>query len=138
VIRGIGLDMIEVARVRDAVARHGERFLRRIYAPIELESQRGDRDQYLAARFASKEAAMKALGTGFSSGVRWVDIQVRNLPSGQPVLDLTGAAAERARSLGVTASHLSITHTRELAAAMVVLEGSALPAAAPAKEGSEE
>lgn len=81
---------------------------------------------------------MKALGTGFSSGVRWVDIQVRNLPSGQPVLDLTGVAAERARSLGVTASHLSITHTRDMAAAMVVLEGSALPAMPSVKEGSEE
>ena len=105
--------------VRD---RHGERFLRRIYAPEEIETVRGNPDQFFAARFAAKEAAFKALGTGWNQGVRWVDVQVENLPSGQPVVHLAGGALERARELGATHSHISITHTAEYAAAQVILE----------------
>lgn len=90
---GIGIDIIEVARVRGVFERHGDRFLRRIYAPAEIQAERGNRDQYLAARFAAKEAAFKALGTGWSQGVRWADVEVRNLPSGQPVLHLFGGIA---------------------------------------------
>lgn len=119
---GIGIDIIEVARVRGVFERHGDRFLRRIYAPAEIEAERGNRDQYLAARFAAKEAAFKALGTGWSQGVRWADVEVRNLPSGQPVLHLFGGALQRAWDLGATHSHISITHTAEYAAAQVVLE----------------
>ena len=120
-IVGIGIDIIEVSRVRGVLERHGDRFLRRIYSPEEIESVRGNRDQYLAARFAAKEAAFKALGTGWNQGVRWVDVQVENLASGQPVVHLSGGALTRAQELGATHSHISITHTAEYAAAQVIL-----------------
>jgi holo-[acyl-carrier protein] synthase len=121
---GVGMDLIEVERVGESARRFGDRFLRRIYHPRELEQTRGTRVQYLAARFAVKEALMKALGTGFSAGVRWVDIEVQNLASGQPILVLHGRTAEIARSKGADQSHVSITHTAGHAAALVVLESS--------------
>ncbi len=119
---GLGIDLIEVERVGRTVERHGDRFMRRIFHPRELEQSRGDRVQYLAARFAVKEAAFKALGTGWAAGVRWVDVEVQNLASGQPVLLLHGAAAERARGLGAERMHVTITHTAGHAAAVVILE----------------
>lgn len=121
-IVGIGIDIIEVARVRGVRDRHGDRFLRRIYAPEEIESIRGNPDQYYAARFAVKEAIFKALGTGWNQGVRWVDVRVENLPSGRPVVHLAGGALLRARELGATHTHVSITHTAEYAAAQAILE----------------
>ena len=120
-IRGIGIDIIEVARVKEVLDRHGDRFLRRIYTEDEISGIHGNRDQYLAARFAAKEAAFKALGTGWR-GVKWVEVEVENLPSGAPVLKLHGAALSRAEQLGVTVCHISLTHTAEYAAAQVVLE----------------
>jgi holo-[acyl-carrier protein] synthase len=133
-IVGLGIDLIEVQRVARSTERYGDRFLRRIYHPRELEQTRGERVQYLAARFAVKEAVFKALGTGWARGIRWVDVEVQNLPSGQPVLLLHGAAAEHARSLGVDRAHVTISHTAGHAAAVVVLESTA---GAPAKEGKE-
>ena len=121
-ISGIGIDIIEVGRVRDVVERHGDRFLRRIYSEAEIAGIHGNREQYLAARFAAKEAAFKALGTGWR-GVRWVEVEVENLPSGQPILKLSGEARRRADDLGATRYHVSLTHTAEYAAAQVVLEG---------------
>jgi holo-[acyl-carrier protein] synthase len=132
VVCGIGIDIVEVERVAAAAGRHGERFLRRLYTPLELSRLHGDRGQYLASRFAAKEAAMKALGTGWGGGVRWTDVEVDNLPSGQPVLALHGAAAERARAIGVTRAHLTISHTRGHALAQVILEGDG--AAAPQRK----
>jgi holo-[acyl-carrier protein] synthase len=122
-VRGIGIDMIEVARIAAVAERHGQRFLRRIYTPLELEKLHGNRHQYLAARFAAKEAVFKALGTGWGGGVRWVEVEVDNLPSGQPVLTLTGAALARADALKVGAMHLTISHTAGHAVAQVILEG---------------
>jgi holo-[acyl-carrier protein] synthase len=122
VIVGIGIDLIEVSRVARTAERHGDRFLRRIYHPNEIEQNRGDRMQYLAARFAVKEALFKALGTGWARGIRWVDVEVQNLASGQPVLILHGEAAEEARRLGADRSHVTITHTSGHAAAVVILE----------------
>ena len=122
-IVGVGIDLIDVARLGRSVERFGERFYRRIYHPRELEQPRGDRVQYLAARFAVKEATFKALGTGWSRGVRWIDVEVQNLTSGQPILLLHGEAAERARAIGADRSHVSITHTAGQAAAVVFLEG---------------
>ena len=122
-ILGLGVDIVEVARVAGVAQRHGERFLRRVFTPLEVERVHGNRAQYLASRFSAKEAAFKALGTGWSSGVRWIDIEVDNLPSGQPVLELRGQALERARSLGVRRVHLTISHTAAYAAAQVILEG---------------
>ncbi len=121
-IVGLGIDLIEVARVARTAEKHGDRFLRRIYHPMELDSTRGDRMQYLAARFAVKEALFKALGTGWARGIRWVDVEVQNLASGQPILLLHGEAAERARRMGADRSHVTITHTAGHAAAVVILE----------------
>ncbi len=113
--------MIEVARVGEVALRHGDRFLRRIYSEAEILGIHGNREQYLAARFAAKEAAFKALGTGWR-GVRWVEVEVENLPTGQPILKLSGEARAKADALGATHYHISLTHTAEYAAAQVVLE----------------
>lgn len=122
-IIGLGVDIVEVARVAGVAERHGDRFLRRIFTAREIERVHGNREQYLASRFSAKEAAFKALGTGWRGGVRWVDVEVGNLPSGQPVLELHAEAAARARALGVRRMHLTITHTADYAAAQVILEG---------------
>ena len=122
-IVGIGIDLIDVERVGKSAERFGDRFYRRIYHPRELEQTRGNRVQYLAARFAVKEATFKALGTGWARGVRWVDVEVQNLESGKPILILHGEASERARAIGSRESHVSITHTAGQAAAVVLLEG---------------
>jgi holo-[acyl-carrier protein] synthase len=122
---GHGIDLVEVDRIRDAVERHGERFLRRIYTAGE-QAQAGDgplRIQFLAGRFAAKEAVMKALGTGWARGVAWTEIDVRRLASGKPELTLTGRCADIAAGLGVTAWELSITHTGGHAAASAVATG---------------
>ena len=121
-ICGIGIDIIEVGRVREVAERHGDRFLRRIYTEAEIAGIHGNEAQYLAARFAAKEATLKALGTGWR-GVRWVEVEIENLASGQPVLKLSGEARRRADSIGVVRCHVSLTHTAEYAAAQVVLEG---------------
>lgn len=124
-VRGIGIDIIEVQRIADVAERHGERFLRRIFTRLELDKTHGNPHQYLAARFAAKEAAFKALGTGWGGGVRWVDVEIDNLPSGQPVLSLSGAARQRADAMGVDQIHLTISHTAGHAVAQVILEGPA-------------
>ena len=124
-IVGIGIDLIDVERVGRSEARFGDRFLRRIYHPRELERTRGGRDQYLAARFAVKEATFKALGTGWAGGVRWIDVETSNLDTGKPLLHLHGRARERADLLGAVRFHVSITHTTGQAAAVVVLEAAA-------------
>lgn len=125
-IVGIGFDVVEVERIRAVLERHGDRFLRRIYAEGEIANPRGSHDQYWAARFAAKEAAFKALGTGWARGIRWVDVEVRNRPSGQPMLFFRGDALTRARLLGATHVHVTISHTAQLAAAHVLLERRAL------------
>lgn len=122
-VQGLGMDIVEVARVAAVADRHGERFLRRVFTPLEIAKVHGVREQYLASRFSAKEAAFKALGTGWGGGVRWTDVEVDNLPSGQPVLTLTGAARARADALGVERIHLTISHTAQYATAQVILEG---------------
>ncbi|MGH7630265.1 MAG: holo-ACP synthase [Gemmatimonadales bacterium] len=122
---GHGIDLVEVERIRDAVERHGERFLRRIYTTGE-QAQAGDgplRVQFLAGRFAAKEAVMKALGTGWARGVAWTDIDVRRLPSGKPEITLTGKCREIAAGLGVARWELSITHTGSHASASALAAG---------------
>jgi holo-[acyl-carrier protein] synthase len=124
VIVGLGLDIAEVDRIQAAIARHGRAFLERIYTPAEIaycERHRNRAERY-AGRFAAKEAAMKALGTGWSSGVRWVDIEVIRLPSGQPTLSFHGATREIAERLAVRRASLSITHSGNTALAQVILE----------------
>jgi holo-[acyl-carrier protein] synthase len=124
VIIGIGLDLIGIERIAAVHQRQGVRFLERIYSPAEQAYCLAHRQpsERLAARWAAKEACMKALGTGWSAGVTFLDIEVRLLPSGAPTLILTGAAALRADRLGMTHSHLTLSHSDGLAVAMVVLE----------------
>jgi len=125
VIVGIGTDLAEVPRIREAIGRHGARFIDRVFTPNEIayvESKANKFERY-AARFAAKEAGMKAIGTGWRRGVRWQDFEVTNLPSGKPTLAFHGVAAEVARKLAVVNVSLSLTHTSEQALAVVILEG---------------
>ncbi len=123
-ILGIGLDVAEIPRIRDSLERFGERFTSRVLTPAEAAAMpQSDPAPYVAARFAAKEAAAKALGTGFAEGVTQTSIEVLSLPSGAPTLRLHGKALELAGSMGVQKIHLSLTHGRDIAAATVILEG---------------
>ncbi len=123
-IAGTGTDLIEIERIRASIARYGDRFLRRIYTPGEIAycSRKKHSAESYAARFAAKEAAAKALGTGISQGVSWLEIEVLREPSGRPSLVFHGRAAGRAARMGVIHTSLSLTHSRELALAVVTLE----------------
>jgi len=121
---GVGTDLMEIARIAHSVDRFGERFLRRVFTPREIEYCRRKKNaaESLAARFAAKEAGAKALGTGISRGVGWLELEVTRAPGERPILDLTGRAAARARSLGVAHISLSLTHSRDVALAVVIME----------------
>ena len=123
-ILGTGIDLAEVDRIQAAIERYGDRFLRRIYLPGELAyvAKKANRYERYAARFAAKEAGMKAIGTGWRRGVTWHDFEVANLPSGRPTLILHGQAAEFAARLGVKRVSLSLTHTAANGMAFVILE----------------
>ena len=123
-IVGIGIDLAEVDRIRVAIERHGQRFIDRIYTAAEIRyvESKVNRFERYAARFAAKEAGMKAIGTGWKRGVRWQDFEVLNLPSGRPTLKFHGVAAEVASGLGVRNIALSITHTAADGMAIVILE----------------
>jgi len=124
VIVGLGLDIAEIDRIEAAVTRHGTPFLERIFTTLEVaycESHRNKFERY-AARFAAKEAAMKALGTGWRRGVRWRDIEVVRDPTGKPTLHLEGAARQIANDLGVKNISITITHSGNLALAEVIFE----------------
>jgi holo-[acyl-carrier protein] synthase len=126
VIVGTGVDLAEVPRIRAAIERFGERFINRIYTPREIayvERRGASRFQRYAARFAAKEAGMKAVGTGWRHGIGWQDFEVANLPSGKPTLLFHGVAASFAEKLGVRTVSLSLTHTDETGMAIVILEG---------------
>src|ERR1700756_3411848 len=124
-IIGMGIDMEEGERGQGAIERQGERFLKRIYTEKERAYCEQFKDKYerFAGRFAAKEAAMKALGTGWARGVRWVDIEVIRELSGKPTLRLAGVACEIARGLGVKNIALTITHDGNTALALVIFEG---------------
>ena len=123
-IVGTGIDIAEVPRIAEAIERHGERFLRRIYTEGEMKycDSKANRIERYAARFAAKEAAMKALGTGWSRGVRWRDVEVSRQPGGRPTMLFHGKAAEFAAKLGAVHVALSLSHTAEQAIAQVILE----------------
>ncbi len=123
-ILSIGTDLAEVLRIRDAHTRFGDRFLQRVFTAGEIAYalRKANKHERLAARFAAKEALMKAIGTGLTGGVSWKDIEVVNLPSGKPTLRLTGQAAVHAERLGTRHVHLSLTHTTAMAMAVVILE----------------
>jgi len=124
VIVGMGIDIAEVGRIKGAIERHGEVFLRRLFTAKEREYCERFKNRYerYAGRFAVKEAAMKALGTGWSRGVRWVDIEVVRQKGGRPTVALAGEARKIAERLGVKNIALSITHTAEQAYAQVIFE----------------
>ena len=123
-IVGTGIDIAEVPRIRQSIARFGDRFLQRIYTAGEIRycDSKANRVERYAARFAAKEAAMKALGTGWSHGVRWRDCEVVRLPGGRPAIAFHGKAGEIAARLGVKQAALSLSHTAEQAIAQVILE----------------
>ena len=113
-----GIDLIEIQRLEDAIGRHGERFLERIFTPREL-AEVGDSVASLAARFAAKEAVSKALGTGIGA-VGWGDIEILRGAQREPVLHLHGAAARLAKEKNLTAWSISLSHTTSHAIAMAV------------------
>lgn len=123
-IVGIGLDAIEIARINRLITNKGDAFSLRVFTPSEIaycESKK-NKAQHYAARFAAKEAVMKALGTGKQLGLSWREIEVYHDPLGKPGIKLSGRALEIAREKGITAIHLSLTHLQELAIAAVILE----------------
>jgi holo-[acyl-carrier protein] synthase len=135
VIIGIGSDVLDIRRLEKTIERHGERFIERIFTPVERAKaeRRTERIRVAtyAKRFAAKEAASKALGTGFRAGVFWRDLGVVNLPSGQPTLRLTGGAAERLAAITPPGhrAEIALTMTDEFpyAQAMVVITAVPLP-----------
>ncbi len=123
-ITGIGIDVVQNDRIRQSIERFGDRFVNRIYTAAEIEycKQSGTSEIHYAARFAAKEAAFKALGTGWAEGVTWKDVEVVRLASGKPELYLHGEALSRATSAGATRFHVSLTHDQLVSCAVVILE----------------
>lgn len=123
-IVGLGVDIAEVPRIRAAIEKRGQAFLRRVFTPREIAYCERFRNKFerFAGRFAVKEAAMKALGTGWGRGVRWVDLEVVREKSGRPTLSIAGEASKIAARLGVKNISVSITHTEDQAVAQVIFE----------------
>lgn len=123
-VLGIGTDLIEIPRIQHSIDRHGDRFLKRVFTPREIAycQQKKNAAESFAARFAAKEAGAKALGTGISRGVGWLELEVLREPGDRPILTLTGRALERARWLGVSTTSLSLSHSRDVALAVVIME----------------
>lgn len=121
---GLGIDVIDVARIRGSCERFGDRFLRRVLRDSEVAYCQGlvDPAPSVAARFAAKEAVSKAFGTGIGSELGWHDIEILRLPSGQPTIRLHGLGAVLLAKIGGNCVHISLTHTREYAAAVAIIE----------------
>jgi holo-[acyl-carrier protein] synthase len=124
-IVAIGIDIVEISRMEEVFARRGERFRACVFTEAEIEycEGRASRLESYAARFAAKEAVMKALGTGWGEGVAWRDIEVTRAETGAPALRLRGRALELFGERGARKAHLSLTHSRDIAMAQVILEG---------------
>ncbi|NDV24422.1 holo-[acyl-carrier-protein] synthase [Desulfovibrio sp. JC022] len=122
-IIGLGIDITELDRIKRSLDKYGERFTEKILTPKELELLPAKNPvPYVAARFAAKEAAVKALGTGFAEGITFHTIEITRMESGAPQLNFLGEALERSNTMGIQGIHISITHGRDTAAAVVVLE----------------
>ena len=123
-IVGTGIDIIEVPRLGAAIERFGERFLQRIFTAAEIRycDSKPNRVERYAARFAAKEAALKAIGTGWKCGVAWRDVEIRRESGGRPAISFSGRAAEFAAQLGMKRASLSLSHTATQAIAQVILE----------------
>jgi len=127
---GIGMDIVEISRIERGLERFGGRFIRRILSPAEMSIMPETpvrQAEFIAARFAAKEAAVKALGTGFAEGIAPAEIETLRDRAGAPLLRFSGKALCRAEASGVTKTFVTLTHTRGLAAAMVCLEGKSRP-----------
>jgi len=126
-ILGLGMDLVQVERVADLIGRRGERALARLFTPGERAycERRGGRAVHYAGRFAAKEAVMKLLGTGWTRGVRWVDIEVERAPGSAPRILLHGETARIAAEMNIARVHVTITHDAGLAAAVAIAEGKA-------------
>ncbi len=123
-IVGIGVDIVEISRLRATLDRQKDRFLRRVFTPAEQEYCAGHRDPvpHYAVRFAAKEALFKAIGTGWAKGVSWIDVEVLRRGEGPPAMVLSGQAEKIAHQLGTQAVHVSLSHAVENAVAVVILE----------------
>jgi holo-[acyl-carrier protein] synthase len=124
-VRGIGVDVVKIERIQDSLTRFGERMERRLFTDAEIAYCKRHKDPlpHFAARFAAKEAAFKAIGTGLSGGVGWKQAEVIQPGGHQPKLQYHGVALERFQALGCTSSHLTLSHDGGLAIACVVIEG---------------
>ena len=124
-IVGLGIDVVEVARIRDSMERFGQAFINRILTDTETREMNGlkhGKAAFAASRWAAKEAAVKALGTGFSQGIGFQDVEIESLPSGEPKLRLHNEAAKHAESRGINNTLVSISHEKSVATAVVVME----------------
>ena len=124
-VLGIGIDLVENARIQHSMERFGERFLHRVFTAGEIAYCQSMKflERHFAARFAAKEALSKAFGTGIGKAMSWKEIDVRNKPSGEPFVVLEGGATELANECGVTKVWISLTHTEHHAMATIVLDG---------------
>lgn len=129
-IVGLGTDIVEIVRIGEMIERHGELFLQRVYTEDEIKYCQRHKEalQHYAGRWAAKEAVMKTLGTGFTKGVGWKDIQVCTTKSGRPIIELSGGAARVAQMLGIDSVLISISHCRAYATATAIaLQRAGLP-----------
>ena len=124
-IIGIGTDIIECLRIAQMIERHGELFINRVYTPHEIQycQRRKLATQHYAARWAGKEAVLKALGTGWRKGISWRDIEIHNDPGGRPSVAIHGGALLVMEQLGIIEMHISLSHCRSHATAYAVAEG---------------
>jgi holo-[acyl-carrier protein] synthase len=123
-ITGIGIDVIQNERIRESIQKFGDRFLARIYTEGEIGycQKTANPEIHYAARWAAKEAAFKALGTGWAGGIKWKDVEVERMPSGKPELHLHGEALSKATELGAKRFYVSLTHDQLVSCAVVILE----------------
>jgi holo-[acyl-carrier protein] synthase len=124
-IIGIGTDIIECLRIAQMIERHAELFINRVYTPLEIQycQSRKQATQHYAARWAGKEAVLKAMGTGWRRGISWRDIEIHNDPRGRPLVALRGGARDVVEELGITDMHISLSHCRSHATAYAIAEG---------------
>lgn len=123
-VLGVGTDLIEISRIAESISQFGERFLDRVFTPVEIAycRQKKHAAESFAARFAAKEAGAKALGTGISRGISWKELEVRREPGERPTLHLSGRAQDLAAGMGVRRLSLSLSHSRNVALAVVIAE----------------